>query len=744
MNTTAKPSPLRPTLERTETAPPVRRGSMTPVPWTGVPVGLSRLFGARGDRKTLAAPAWLAAATARRRLLLALVIGSAGLATAVLDSAAGPGHSGPWAMLQTGLFALLFAWVAAGCVTAVMGYVSLRRGDHHALSPEDVAGRPIAEDARTAVVMPICNEDIATVVAGLRATIESLSRAGSFDRFDVYMLSDTGDLTLRDAELAAWRGLREALAADGYDSSRVYYRWRQRRTKRKAGNVADFCRRWGRDYRYMVVLDADSVMSGDALLTMVRLMEAQPKAGIIQTAPRSCGHDSLHARLQQFAGRVTGPLFSAGLRFWQLGESHYWGHNAILRVEPFMKHCALARLPGKGGLSGEILSHDFVEAALMRRAGYEVWLLPELDGSYEQAPPHLIDELTRDRRWCQGNLQNARLVAEPGFAGVHRAMFVTGAMSYVASPIWLAFVLLGVLPWFAGDNLQDATEGVGLPLAQMMLWSATLALLLVPRVLAVLLVIRRRQEAGYGGRQTLVTSALLEALMSAVQAPVRMVAHSIFVLGALTGLKLNWKSPSREATAVGWGEAIGRFGVVGTIVAAATAWWLAGQPGEAWRVLPLALPLVLAVPLAVITSRSEFGLAWRRRGWLLIPEESRAPAVLQAAWRYAGVVRPTITAPALTGVRNEVALGGSGVATWQRRALATVGLAMATGVAVIPQTVATGGLSHSDLAAMRIVMQASSPSAAPRVLGALPVRRVSTMPADSVRYPVVRRTATRT
>ena len=720
---------------------------MTPRPWQGVARGLARL-GRRGGSAPEAAPApWLAAATERRRLLLALVLGSAGLATSVLGQVSGADGSG-WMALQTALFALLFAWVAAGCVTAVMGYVSLRRGDRHALTPEDVAGHPIPEDARTAVIMPICNEDITTVVAGLRATIESLSRAGSFDRFDVFLLSDTGDTALRDAEIAAWRGLREALAADGYDSSRIYYRWRQRRTKRKAGNVADFCRRWGRDYRYMVVLDADSVMSGEALVTMVRLMEAQPKAGIIQTAPRSCGHDSLHARLQQFSGRVTGPLFSAGLRFWQLGESHYWGHNAILRVEPFMQHCALAKLPGQGGLSGEILSHDFVEAALMRRAGYEVWLLPELDGSYEQAPPHLIDELTRDRRWCQGNLQNARLVAEPGFAGVHRAMFVTGAMSYVASPIWLAFVLLGVLPWFVAQGSGMADEGTSFPLAQALLWGATVAMLLLPRALAVLLVLHRRQEAGYGGRVGLIASAALEALMSALQAPVRMIAHSIFVLGALTGLKLNWKSPSREATTVGWREAVARFGVTGAVVAAGTAWWLAGQPGEAWRVLPLALPIVLAVPLAVITSRSDIGRAWRRRGWLVIPEEARAPAVLQAAWRYAGLrpaAQPTVGAAAPRGTAGAYA-GDSLALRWQRRALASVGLAMATGVAVLPQTVATGGLSHSDLAAMRIVMQASSPSAAPRVLGPMSatIKRVTASPADAVRYPLRRASATRT
>ena len=175
-----------------------------------------------------------------------------------------------------------------------------------------------------------------------------------------------------------WRPGSNCATCWATEGTRVYYRWRQRRSQRKAGNVADFCRRWGRDYRYMVVLDADSVMSGDCLLSLVRLMEAHPRAGILQTAPQACGLSTLHARAQQFAGRVAGRLFAAGMQYWQLGESHYWGHNAIIRVEPFMRHCALAPLPGRGQTGTEILSHDFVEAALMRRAGYQVWLVPDL------------------------------------------------------------------------------------------------------------------------------------------------------------------------------------------------------------------------------------------------------------------------------------------------------------------------------------------------------------------------------
>jgi membrane glycosyltransferase len=720
------------------TAPKLLRGSMTPLPWRGLGGALRARFAAllgRGAPAPRPAPAarWTSVAADRRRLLLALVVGSAALATLVLESAAPAGESSPWAGAQTALFAVLFAWVSAGCVTAVMGYLSLLRGDRHALTAAGVAHHPIDPAARTAIIMPICNEDIATVAAGLRATCESLiaarEQAGAPPVFDVYLLSDTSDPKLREAELVAWQVLRERLG-----DLPVYYRWRQRRTKKKAGNVADFCRRWGRQYRYMVVLDADSVMSGDALLTMVRLMEAHPRAGIVQTAPRSCGHDSLHARIQQFAGRVSGALFSAGLRYWQLGESHYWGHNAILRVEPFMKHCALAPLAGRGGLSGPILSHDFVEAALMRRAGYEVWLVPDIEGSYEQPPPHLIDELQRDRRWCQGNLQNARLIAEPGLAGVHRAMFITGAMSYVASPLWLGFAVLGVLPWLVAGPAGDT----GLPLAAVGLWTATLALLFLPRVLAVRLIIKRGEAAAYGGARKLAVSAALEALLSALQAPVRMVAHSIFVLGALTGLKLAWKSPSREATDVGWREAAARFGLVGVLVAAALAWWLAGQPADAWRVLPMALPLVLAVPLAVVTSRTRLGKAWRRRGWLLIPEESNPPAVLQAAWgtmpepgsatagrelpasATAPVPQAAAVVPAARPARRRAPLPsnrGAGVLAWPGRGLAFASIAMASAVAMlVPNTVATGGLSASDLAAMRIVMMASSPSAAPRVL----------------------------
>ncbi|MGH8494379.1 MAG: glucans biosynthesis glucosyltransferase MdoH [Moraxellaceae bacterium] len=608
--------------------PPLQRGAMVAQPWQGFIKGLFTRACPQAAATVTAAviEPWEKAARARRRALL-MAIALVALGATFVLSLAQPAYEHPWLQhAQTVLFALLFAWVAAGCITAVMGFVALLRGDTHMLSKNAALQGALDVRARTAVIMPICNEEVATVFAGLRATCESLAAHPDAAHFDIYILSDSSDPALRAAELAAWAELRSSLGND-----RIFYRWRQLRRKRKAGNVADFCRRWGRSYRYMVVLDADSVMSGDCLSTLLRLMEAHPKAGILQTVPQACGHATLHARSQQFSSRVTGRLFTAGMQYWQLGEAHYWGHNAIIRVAPFMQHCALAKLPGKGGLSGDILSHDFVEAALMRRAGYQVWLVPDLEGSYEQQPPNLLAELQRDRRWCQGNLQNSRLITEPGLHGVHRAMLFTGAMAYLSAPLWLCYLLLGTLLWLLGGHV---TFSAGAGLAVLGLWTGTLTMLVLPRALGVLAVLLKKEQHLYGGGSKLVQSACTEALLSSLQAPLRMMAHSLFVFVALTGWKLEWVSPPREASSVSWREAAQRFATPGLIVLAAMLLLGAiNAPGLLW-LTPVALPLLLAIPFTVWSSRPDLGARLRAQGLLLIPEETATPAVLQQSWAY--------------------------------------------------------------------------------------------------------------
>jgi membrane glycosyltransferase len=627
------------------TAPPIHRGSMPPRPWRGFwnSVGTALLSaangllpgGTRGAAREVGEP-WQRVA-ARRRLVFALLTLASTSVASWLFAQAQPDYGSEfleWG--QIALFAILSTWVVTGFVTALMGFWVSLFGDAASVSARAVQHHGIDPAARTAIVMPICNEDVATVFAGLRATCESVAGTGFAPVFDVFVLSDSNDPAIIAAERAAWAELRAALAGHPQQPQiEVYYRLRQRRTHRKAGNVADFCRRWGRDYRYMVVLDADSVMSGDCIATLVKLMEAHPRAGIIQTASQAVGHATLHARAQQFASRVTGRLFTLGMQFWQLGESHYWGHNAILRVAPFMEHCALAPIPGKGGLCGPILSHDFVEAALMRRAGYHVWLVSDLEGSYEQQPPDLLSELQRDRRWCQGNLQNARLMAEPGLHRVHRAMFAIGAMSYLSAPLWLAFLTFGTVLWMTGAAIEPGWHAVPAELRSLWLW--TLAMLFMPRVLGLAAVFLRRAQNGFGGTLPLLSSAVVETVMALLQAPVRMLAHSLFVLVALTGWKLEWKSPPREASGLSWGQAARRLAPMTALIIVHGSALAAIQLGALVWLAPVALPLLLAVPLAVLTSHVALGGWMRSRGVLVIPEESRSPAVLRRAWRHAGL-----------------------------------------------------------------------------------------------------------
>ena len=632
------------------TAPPLHRGSMVPRPWRGfwnsLGTALLGLTRPATDRPlpVQARQPWQQAAARRRAVFVLLTVLSTVLATSLFADMQ-PDYDSAW--LQYGqlvLFALLSAWVVTGFMTAMMGFYVTIRGDKHALSAKNVQHHALDDATRTAIIMPICNEDVRTVFAGLRATCESVAATGHVKAFDVFVLSDTSHPATQKAERAAWEDLRTQLAAQP-DQPRieVYYRLRKRRTDRKAGNVADFCRRWGKDYRYMVVLDADSVMSGDCLVAMVKLMEANPTAGIIQTATQAIGHMTLHARAQQFASRVTGRLFTLGMQFWQMGESHYWGHNAIIRIEPFMQHCALAHIKGTGGMSGSIMSHDFVEAALMRRAGYHVWLVADLVGSYEQQPPDLLAELQRDRRWCQGNLQNSRLIAEPGIHPVHRSMFGTGAMAYLSAPLWLCFLTLGTALWLSGTPM--VSDWAMLPGELLTLWAWTLSMLFLPRLLGIAAVLIKRQQQTYGGTASLLRSALLETLIALLQAPIRMLAHSLFVLVALTGLKLEWKSPPREAAAVPWRVALQQLAPMSAvIVLLAAGITLIDASALVW-LLPVGLPLLLAIPMTVLTSQVGVGTAMRAHHYLLIPEETRSPAVLRRAWLHASQqVRPRLRA----------------------------------------------------------------------------------------------------
>jgi len=353
--------------------------------------------------------------------------------------------------------------------------------------------------------------------------------------------------------------------------------------------------------------------------------------------------DTLYARMQQFATRVYGPLFTAGLHFWQLGESHYWGHNAIIRMKPFIEHCALAPLPGKGAFAGSILSHDFVEAALMRRAGWGVWIAYDLPGSYEELPPNLLDELKRDRRWCHGNLMNFRLFLVKGMHPVHRAVFLTGVMSYLSAPLWFLFLVLSTA-LLAVNTLMEPQYFMAPrqlyplwpqwhPDKAVALFSTTIVLLFLPKLLSIILIWAKGAKE-FGGKFKVTLSMLLEMLFSMLLAPVRMIFHTRFVLAAFLGWAATWNSPQRDDDSTPWSEAVKRHGpqtLLGFLWALLVVWL---NPSFLWWLVPIVGSLMLSIPVSVISSRVGLGLKSRDESLFLIPEEYNPPQALLSTDKY--------------------------------------------------------------------------------------------------------------
>ncbi len=526
------------------------------------------------------------------------------------------------------MFTALFVWVAMSFWMATAGFLRLMwRPKASLYSGTRTNAAPVG---RTALLMPIYNEEPHRVLAGLRAMYESLQATGHGATFDFFLLSDTTDPDLWLAEELAWARLVQSVVGP----SNVYYRHRTKNIGRKAGNIADFCERWGAGYEYMIILDADSVMSGESIVEMVRRMDQDPELGILQAPPIPVNRVSLFARCQQFSARVYGPVFIEGFAWWSHIDGNYWGHNAIIRVEAFTSSCGLSKLPGAAPLGGEVLSHDFVEAALMRRAGYKVCLAQDLGGSYEEPPPTLIDYAIRDQRWCQGNMQHIRLAFSRGMHPISRLHFGMGAMSYLASPLWLIFLLLGVASvaykQWAGDTTAHGPDGLAPVPWSGIVFGATMALLLLPKFWGYLLLCRNREGVNAcGGVFKAGASMLIEILISVLISPVMMLFHSTFVISTFLGRKVQWNAQTRGEGAQSLRGAITthwRQTVAGLVGAVAT-WYLA--PSIFPWLVPVFTGLILAVPLCMMLSSVTLGRTAADYGLLLTPEETTVPKVLK-------------------------------------------------------------------------------------------------------------------
>ena len=542
---------------------------------------------------------------------------------------------GPLDVLILALVALLFAWTAFSFLSGLAGFLVGLAGAPCALGIEP-DGPPPALVSRTAVLLPIYNETPRPVFARLQAICKSIEAAGAGAHFDVFVLSDSSDAAIRAGEYGLFLRLRARLSGP----TPLYYRHRPHNRARKAGNIADWVRRFGGAYDHMVVLDADSLMDGDTLARLAAAMERAPDVGLIQTAPVIVNRHTLFARAEQFASRLYGGMLAGGVAWWSGSEGNYWGHNAILRVAAFAQQAGLPQLGGRKPFGGDIMSHDFVEAALLRRAGWRVCMAPGLGGSYEESPPTLAALLARDRRWCQGNLQHIQVLAARGLHWINRFHLLRGVSAYLAAPLWLGLLASaaalalhpawGVRPGAAINGLV-AARPFDLAAAGAV-FAAAVGFLLAPKLLAYgLMLCSPDERRRFGGAGLAAVNLLAETLLSTLIAPLIMLSHTRSLVAILAGRDSGWAAQAREET----GPSLMR---VARLHAAETGLGLAlalaamaSSPRAFLWMAPVIAGLILAIPLSAALASARLGRAALRAGLLLTPDEQRPPQILARA-----------------------------------------------------------------------------------------------------------------
>ena len=561
------------------------------------------------------------------------------------------------------VYGVMTFFLAANFFKMMLGtWYMLRGAKGNPWHPSRTACDPPA-GARVAIIYPVYHEQVERVAAGMAATWQSIAdRHPDFaGHFDCFLLSDSRDPAFRVAEELAVHGLRDALP-DG----RFFYRWRPTNSNAKLGNVADFCRRWGGAYDYMLVMDADSVMDGDAVVTLLRMMAGNPRLGILQTNPKPILRTSLFGRMQQFGARLYGSVFSYGLQAMYMGNASYIGHNAMIRMEPFVAHCTLPELSGPKPWGGKPLSHDIVESAMMARAGYEVWFLPDIEGSYEEMPANILAFLIRERRWMQGNLQHLRFVFLHGLRSIHRETFLNGSMGYLTAPLWATFLVISAVGMI--NFLQNGLLALGslrtIQMPMLMLLISSLVFLFMPRLIAIGVHIARDRSRLFGGKDKLILSVLIETLFSFFFSPLIMIFITRFLWAWLKRKGIKWDTQSRGDEPLPWTVCIRYFGWVSALGAAclaamtyelATVPWtqqmlLSAMSNGMVKPLDLVLwfsPILLGFTFAVWIARTS-SLAFPaldRLRLFSIPEEIEPPEVVLAvgAWeRHFETVVPDI------------------------------------------------------------------------------------------------------
>jgi membrane glycosyltransferase len=497
------------------------------------------------------------------------------------------------------------------------------------------------------MLLPTYNENPYRIMTRLRAMSESVEQSGYGSRFDWFVLSDTTSPSLWIAEEKCFLRLRQDSGANN-----IFYRHRPENTARKSGNIEDWIKRFGAGYEHMIILDADSLMAGDTIVRLVAAMERHPGVALIQTLPIVVNAKTLFARLQQFSGRLYGPLIAAGIAWWHGSEGNYWGHNAIIRVRAFAQDAGLPDLRGPKPFGGHILSHDFVEAALMRRAGWAITMVPGLSGSFEECPPSLLEFAARDRRWCQGNLQHLAVLPAQRLHWVSRLHLLTGIGSYLTAPLWLLFLVFGILISLQAQFVRPEyfPKGFSLfpkwpaqdPVLAAWVFIGTMALLIVPKFLAyILLATETRDRKQFGGSLIVFLGVTVETLVSGLIAPVMMIFQSRAVAEILLGRDAGWQVQRREDAERPARDLIGRYAVPTLFgLGMAASAFAVSLPLLFWMA-PVIVGLVLCVPTAMLLSKDPDPDS----KLFATPEQTAPPQVLIRANELAGDLGETIGCP---------------------------------------------------------------------------------------------------
>jgi membrane glycosyltransferase len=560
-----------------------------------------------------------------RRVLFAVLFAvtmAGSLALAALSLA--PGGLGMTDVILLGLFAVTLPWMVAGFWNAVIGFLIMRFSADPAAAVMPMAARIRGDEpvtASTAILLCIRNELPERMIRNLEPMLAGLDAAGCGERFHLYVLSDSGDTDHAGNEEACFA----ALASRWRDRVGITYRRRAVNTGFKAGNIRDFCARWGSQHDFAVTLDADSFMTADAVLRLVRIMQADPGLGILQGLIVGLPSTSAFARVFQFGMRLGMRSYTIGSAWWQGDCGPYWGHNAVLRLEPFIAHCALPVLSEDGSEDRHILSHDQIEAVLMRAAGYAVRVLPQEDLGWEENPPTLLEFIRRDLRWCQGNMQYWRFLSLPGLKPVSRYQLALAILMFIGSPAWIGLLVLGTFAAAFSDTPANFIR----PDAGMALFVCVLVMWFSPKIAtAVDILLRPELRRGFGGAGLFILNYLIETVYSILLCPILWLGHTIFLFGLLFGREIGWIGQTRDDHAVPFTLALHNLWPHTMLGWAMLGLLAMTQPAAIPYALFLAAGPALAIPFAMVTAWPRFGSFTARIGIGRLPEETMRPAVL--------------------------------------------------------------------------------------------------------------------